>query len=42
MGLFIRMRSHSYARDVKEKHKAKYNEVKMYSLRAELKKSSKQ
>ena len=42
MGLFIGMRSHSYARDVKEKHKAKYNEVTMYSLRTELKKSSKQ
>ena len=42
MDLFIRMRSHSYARDIKEKHEAKYNEVKMYSLRTELKKSSKQ
>ena len=42
LGLFIRVRSHSYAPDVKEKHKAKYSKVKMHSLRTELKKKSKQ
>ena len=31
-----------YARDIKEKHKARYNELKMHSLRTELKKLSKQ
>ena len=39
---FIRVQSHSYAHDVKEKHKRKYNEIKMNSLRSELKKWSKQ
>ena len=42
VGLFIRVRSHSYARDVREKHKAKNSKVAMYSLRKELKRSSKQ
>ena len=42
LGLFIRVWSHSHARDVKEQHKAKINEIKMHALRAELKKSSKQ
>ena len=32
VGLFIRVRSHSYARNVKQKHKAKNNETKMHSL----------
>ena len=42
LGLFIRVRSYSYALDVKEEHKANYSKVKMHSLRTELKKSSKQ
>ena len=33
VGLFIRMQSHSYAFDVKEKHKIKYSKIKMHSLR---------
>ena len=41
-GLFIRVRSHSYARDVKEKPKSKNSEIKMHSLRTKIKKSSKQ
>ena len=42
LGLFIRVRTHSFAHDVKEKHEANYSKVKMHSLRTELKKSSKQ
>ena len=42
LGLFIRVQSHSCARDVKEKYKAKYSKEKMYSLRTEVKKSFKQ
>ena len=38
LGLIIRVWSHSHARDVKEQHKAKINEIKMHALRAELKK----
>ena len=41
-GLSIRVQSHSFARDVTEKHKAKYSKVKMHYVKTELKKSSKQ
>ena len=33
VGLFIRMQSHSYASDVKEKHKPKYSKIKVHSLK---------
>ena len=39
--LYIKVRSHSYARDVKEKYKVKQRRTKARSLRTELKKKSK-
>jgi len=38
IGLFIRIRSHSYAKTVKEKYIAKNKKLKARSLRTEIKK----
>ena len=40
LGLFVRVRSHTYARNIKERHKLKVKEVKKHSLRTELKKKT--
>ena len=37
LGLFVRVRSHTYACNIKERHKLKVNEVRRHSLRTELK-----
>ena len=40
LGLFVRVRSHTYAHNIKGRHKLKVEEVKKHSLRTELKKET--
>ena len=40
LGLFVCVRSHTYACNIKERHKLKVKEAKKHSLRTELKKNT--
>lgn len=40
--LYVRVRMHSFAKDIKEKHKVKFDENKKRSLRTTLKKKEEQ
>ena len=40
LGLLGRLRSHTYAHNIKERHKLKIKELKKHSLRTELKKKT--